>query len=127
MMKREQDLYSALKSRAYDNSWGGKSGARLAWIASLREYGYSVTAVRDSLITIEEAFYELVNGETAPVLSEEDWARARKTLYDPAARFDIELESLGGGAGLWNSQESRNIFLEMMRGECVLHSWQLFG
>jgi len=117
MIKREQDLYAALKSRTYDNNWGGKTGARIAWVASLREFGHSVEAVRDSLVTLEEAFYELVNGETPPVLSADDMARARETLNDPSARFDVELESMGAGGGLWNSQECRNMYLEIIKGE----------
>ena len=66
MLKKEQDLYMPLKNRTLENNWGGKSGARNAWVSSLKEYGHTFEAVRDGLLTLEEALFELAGGFGAP-------------------------------------------------------------
>eukprot|EP00804_Cyclotella_cryptica_P003333 CCRYP_012832-RA/>CCRYP_012832-RA protein AED:0.04 eAED:0.04 QI:150/1/1/1/1/1/3/177/1597 len=62
MLKKEQDLYMPLKNRTFENNWGGKSGARNAWVSSLKEYGHTFEAVRDGLLTLEDAFFNLAGG-----------------------------------------------------------------
>eukprot|EP00956_Cyclotella_meneghiniana_P035357 scaffold114268_cov37-Cyclotella_meneghiniana.AAC.7 len=62
MIKKEQDLYINFKNRAIENNWGGKSGARNAWVSSLKEHGHNFKAVRDGLLTLEEALFELSGG-----------------------------------------------------------------
>mmetsp|Transcript_18479 Transcript_18479/g.39984 ORF Transcript_18479/g.39984 Transcript_18479/m.39984 type:complete len:1415 (+) Transcript_18479:122-4366(+) len=57
LIKREQDLYMPLKNRTFENNWGGKAGARQAWVSSLKECGHTFEAVREGLLTLENAFF----------------------------------------------------------------------
>lgn len=66
MIKKEQDLYINFKNRALENNWGGKSGARNAWVSALKEHGHNFEAVRDGLLTLEEALFELSGGFGTP-------------------------------------------------------------
>ena len=114
-----------LKNRSYDNNWGGKAGARQAWVSSLKECGHTFDAVRDGLLTLENAFFELTGGfgaveekkEDTPALQENsDPPLGKDLLYNDISRFDIELESLGHDVkGLWNSYDSREIFKEIIQ------------
>lgn len=121
IIKREQEYYSRLKNRTYDNNWGGKSGARNAWIASMKEYGNAFHTVRDGLLTLESAFFELCGGfvkneQENEIPLDNIKLSGRELLDDDAHRVEIELESIGQEIkGLWNSEGSRNIFLEMMK------------
>jgi hypothetical protein len=125
LIKKEQDLYMPLKNRSYDNNWGGKAGARQAWVSSLKECGHTFDAVRDGLLTLENAFFELTGGfgaveekkEDTPALQENsDPPLGKDLLYNDISRFDIELESLGHDVkGLWNSYDSREIFKEIIQ------------
>ena len=114
MVKREQDLYQLLKSRSYDNSWGGKNGARNAWITSMRDFCYDFRTVRVGLLTLEHAFFELTGGSSDEIVA--DYSNSAKAmLADPAKRVDIELESIDKNInGLWNSSETRAIFYEIV-------------
>jgi len=113
MVRREQELYAPLKSRTFDNNWGGKSGARNAWITNMRDYCYDLDTVRTGLLTLEDAFFELTGGVPD---GWQDLSRSAKDLLDDNAyRFDIELESIEKKiTGLWNSAETRAIFLEII-------------
>lgn len=71
MIKKEQDLYINFKNRALENNWGGKSGARNAWVSALKEHGHNFEAVRDGLLTLEEALFELSGGFGTPKPSSE--------------------------------------------------------
>ena len=62
MIKREQDLYMPLKNRTFENNWGGKAGARQVWVSSLKECGHTFEAVREGLLTLENAFFDLAGG-----------------------------------------------------------------
>jgi hypothetical protein len=63
---------------------------------------------------LESGFYELITGDSAPFIDEGLSIIARNMLSTPESRFDIELESVGSDvAGLWNSHETRSIFLEI--------------
>jgi hypothetical protein len=125
MIKKEQDLYMPMKNRTFENNWGGKAGARQAWVSSLKECGHQFDAVRDGLLTLENAFFDLTGGfGTDEEKKEEDHATqsngvtlsGKDLLYDHASRFDIELESLGADVkGLWNSHDAREIFKEIIR------------
>jgi hypothetical protein len=123
IIKREQEYYSRLKNRTYDNNWGGKSGARNAWIASMKEYGNAFHTVRDGLLTLESAFFELCGGfvkneQENEIPLDNIKLSGRELLDDDAHRVEIELESIGQEIkGLWNSEGSRNIFLEMMKSK----------
>ena len=127
LIKKEQDLYMPLKNRTYDNNWGGKAGARQVWVSSLKENGHTFDAVRDGLLTLENAIFDLTGGfgtfeekkeenETA-MLTNADKLSGKDLLYDNVSRFDIELESLGGqdGKGIWNSPDAREVFKEIIR------------
>lgn len=122
MLKKEQELYTKLKVRSYENNWGGKSGARNAWIESIKEYGHEFHAVKDGLLTMENAFFEMCGGfleetETGDqdVKPPEAARNGKELLEDDQLRVDIELESIGGQVkGLWNSRETRNVFREIM-------------
>lgn len=134
LIKKEQDLYMPLKNRTYENNWGGKAGARQAWVSNLKECGHTFEAVRDGLLTLENAFFELTGGfvsidenkEDAPATPTDAGPGDRTNggkplsgkalLYDNDSRFDIELETLGNEVtGLWNSLDSREIFQEIIR------------
>jgi len=116
MVKREGELYIPLKNRSLENNWGGKSGARNLWLQSLRDNSHNFEALRNALIMLESAFYELITGESAPFISDESSSEARQTVFTPEARFNVELESIGNDVtGLWNSPETRSIFLEVTK------------
>jgi len=118
VLKREQELYVPMKNRAYDNTWGGKSGARNAWIASMKDYAYDFDAIRDGLLTLENAFFELCGADCDQGEEESLEAsvprEAEDLLMDTKHRFDIELESIENREGLWNSQEARRIYRFMV-------------
>ncbi len=125
LIKREQDLYMPMKNRTYENNWGGKAGARQAWVSSLKECGHTFDAVRDGLLTLENAFFELTGGFGIDEEKKDDdnatesngaTLSGKDLLYDTTSRFDIELESLGTDVkGLWNSPDAREIFKEIIR------------
>jgi hypothetical protein len=116
MVKREQELYMPLKNRAYDNNWGGKSGARNAWINSLRDFCYDFRTARDGLLTLENAFFELSGG--IPEDPSDPQPDPKSLLNDEATRNDIELETMDKSASsLWNSRESRAIFREIVNSK----------
>ena len=125
MIKKENDLYNPLKNRTFENNWGGKAGTRAAWTSSLREHGHSFEAVRDGLLTFENAVFELTGGFLADEEKKEEEGSVNQAnpntltgkdlLYDETSRFDIELESLGRDVkGLWNSYDTRQIFREII-------------
>jgi hypothetical protein len=125
LIKREQDLYTPMKNRTYENNWGGKAGARQAWVSSLKECGHTFRAVRDGLLTLENAFFELTGGFGMSEEKKDDEhaiqlngvaLSGKDLLYDHTSRFDIELESLGNDVrGLWNSHDAREVFKEIIR------------
>lgn len=145
MVKKEQDLYMPLKNRTFENNWGGKAGARQAWVSSLKECGHAFDAVRDGLLTLENAFFELTGGfgdtlakkrddqttqppgdapqqnggshvDPAAKQSNESLLSGKDLLHDDVMRFEIELESIGAEVkGLWNNPDSREIFHELMK------------
>jgi Williams-Beuren syndrome DDT (WSD), D-TOX E motif len=114
MVKKEQELYSKLKNRNYDNNWGGKSGARAVWTNSMKDYTFDFRAARDGLLTLENAFYELMDGR--PSEGGEEGPNGKDLLDNRATRDDIELESLDNKniTSLWNTPESRAVFHEIV-------------
>jgi len=125
MIKKENDVYNPLKNRTYENNWGGKAGTRAAWTSSLREHGHSFEAVRDGLLTFENAVFELTGGfianeekneeEVSVTQDNSNPITGKDLLYDETSRFDIELETLGRDVkGLWNSYDTRQIFREII-------------
>jgi hypothetical protein len=110
MIKKEGELYPKLKIRSYDNSWGGQSGSRAMWTNSMKDYAYDFQTVKQGLLTLETAFFELT-GEFSEYENADDPPDDVKALLDdPAARFDIELESIEKIPGLWNSPTSRAVY-----------------
>lgn len=110
MVKKEGELYPKLKIRSYDNSWGGQSGARAMWTNSMKDYAYDFQTVKQGLLTLETAFFELT-GEFSEYENASDPPDDVKAfLDDPAARLDIELESIEKIPGLWNSPTSRAVY-----------------
>ena len=130
MIKKEQDLYPPLKNRVYENEWGGKSGARNAWVASIKEYGHDLATLRNGLLTLEETFFNFCGRFDAHVGIAEleaalkDQRTGKEILEDDKLVFEIELETFGQAAkmGLWNSPISRKVFQQIVLGEwqCVL-------
>ncbi|KAL3821722.1 LOW QUALITY PROTEIN: hypothetical protein ACHAXA_008458 [Cyclostephanos tholiformis] len=130
LIKKEQELYMPLKNRTYDNNWGGKAGARQAWVSSLKECGHMFDAVRDGLLTLENAFFELTGGFGAVEEKKDDNPTSQASanpllrkdlLYNDNSRFDIELESLGHDVkGLWNSYDSRDIQRDLSKTVGIL-------
>lgn len=123
MVKREGELYLRLKVFTFDNTWGGKSGSRNAWITSMRDYAFDFQTVREGLVTLENAFFELTGGcfKSNDLV---DGLSAKDLINSPQNREDIELESIDTNiSGLWNSRESRNVFLEIIRSEFT--RWRL--
>mmetsp|Transcript_11453 Transcript_11453/g.21693 ORF Transcript_11453/g.21693 Transcript_11453/m.21693 type:complete len:1552 (+) Transcript_11453:135-4790(+) len=136
LIKREQDLYMPLKNRTFENNWGGKAGARQVWVSSLKECGHTFEAVREGLLTLENAFFDLTgrlgsveekvvdelatesNGgaqDASAAQSNGGALSGKDLLYDHTSRFDIELESLGSDVkGIWNSSDAREIFQEII-------------
>jgi hypothetical protein len=114
MVKKEQELYSKLKNRNYDNNWGGKSGARAVWTNSMKDYTFDFRAARDGLLTLEHAFYELMDG--CPSEGGNEAPNGKELLENRATRDDIELESLDNKniTGLWNTPGSRAVFHEIV-------------
>jgi hypothetical protein len=116
-----------LKNRTFENNWGGKAGARQVWVSSLKECGQSFEAVRNGLLTLENAFFELTGGlgeseekkeDDEPPVAQSNGSTlsGKDLLYDDISRFDIELESLGNEVkGLWNNSDAREIFQEIIR------------
>uniref|UniRef100_A0A7S4VAH9 DDT domain-containing protein n=1 Tax=Ditylum brightwellii TaxID=49249 RepID=A0A7S4VAH9_9STRA len=135
LLKREQEHYMHLKNRSYENNWGGKSGARNAWMASIKEYGYDQKVIRDGLLTLEDAFFELSGGFKDDLDTQSDTGgtscpNGRDLLNDENTRFDIELESLGTDIqALWNSRGTRAIFREIVEckytGLRIVHSFKI--
>jgi hypothetical protein len=116
MVKCEAELYQRLKIISLDNNWGGKSGARNAWITSMRDYAFEFQTVKDGLLTLEKAFVELVGGTLKEDANGEK--TARELLDNPATREDIELESIDTTiSALWNSKASRDVFIEIVSSE----------
>lgn len=114
MIKREQEFYPSLKSRSYENNWGGKSGLRNAWIASLKDNFDDINTLRDGILTLEDAFHELC-GEPVQKEDDENKKSPRELLDDEILRCDIELESLGQKiSGLWHCYDSRAVFREII-------------
>jgi len=117
MIKREQEFYNSLKSRSYDNTWGGRDGLRNTWILSMKEDFDNLYTLRDGILTLEQAFHDLCGGVTSIESKTEDdeTNSAKEILEDDTLRCDIELESLGLAiGGLWHCKESREIFREII-------------
>ena len=116
MVKREAEIYQKLKHHVFDNSWGGKAGARNAWVTSMRDFAFDFETAKEGLLTFENALFELTGGSSDDTIIKKERS-ARDLLDDPMTREDIELESLEKGVnGLWNSRESRDIFIEIVKG-----------
>jgi hypothetical protein len=120
MVKREAELYQKLKHTysVYDNTWGGKNGSRNAWVDSMKDYAFDFETVRDGLLTLENAFLELTGGLPAAGSNGDTESSGKDLLDDPASREDIELESIEKTvSGLWNSRNSRAVFLEIVKSK----------
>ena len=123
MVKKEAELYTKLKHRNYDNSWGGKSAPRNAWISSMKDYAFDFDTAKEGLLTLEGAFVELsgtFGGENGD--GDGDARSGKDILEDTVARNDIELESIERVSGIWNSKASRAVFLEIVKSECSIYT-----
>lgn len=82
-----------------------------------RDYTFDFQSARDGLLTLENAFFELMDG--VPDDSGKDTTGGKEILEDKAKRDDIELESIDNKniLGLWNSPESRAVFYEIVNSE----------
>jgi hypothetical protein len=114
MVRREAELYQRLKHIVYDNAWGGKSGNRNAWVASMKDFAFDLQTAKEGLMTLESALVEMTGGRPESAGEEEPSGRA--LLDNPSTREDIELESIDKALKtLWNSRASRAVFLEIMK------------
>jgi len=115
MVKCEAELYQRLKVLAYDNNWGGKNGSRNTWITSMREYSFDFETAKNGLLTLENAFFELIGAEFSDDANGNPTLSAKELLNNPETREDIELESIETGVtSLWNSKATRDVFLEIV-------------
>ena len=125
MVRIEGDIYAKLKHAFYDNTWGGKNGSRNAWMASMKDYAFDFQTVRDGLMTLEKAFFDITGGFPG---GETSTRSGRELLDDPNARPDIELESMpeaGKSLGsIWSSLESRAVFLEIIQCKFIAGSFE---
>lgn len=113
MVRREAELYPRLKLLVFDNNWGGKTGNRNAWVASMRDFAFDFETAKEGLLTLESALTEMLGG--LPETDNEDEPSGKELLDNPTKRDDIELETIERGVkGLWNSRGSRAVFLEIM-------------
>jgi hypothetical protein len=111
MVKREAELYQRLKHLVFDNNWGGKNSARIMWTSSMKDYAFDFQTVLEGLLTLENAFFELLGGFPG---ENGDTPSAKELLDNPTTRCDIELETMDNScSGLWNSRASRVVFLEI--------------
>jgi hypothetical protein len=114
MIKREAEVYPKLKMRRYDNSWGGQSGARAQWTNSMKDYAYDFETVKQGLLTLENAIFDLT-GQFSEYKDVEKAGDVELLLSDRNALFDIELESIEKNVpGLWNSPTCRDIFVHIV-------------
>ncbi|GAX22610.1 hypothetical protein FisN_14Hh243 [Fistulifera solaris] len=114
MVKRESELYPKLKIRSYDNTWGGKSGARNEWTNQMKDFAYDFATTKQGLLTLEQAFFELTLGFSEYQNAPEE-VDVQAALDDPTQRIEIELESIEKSApGLWNTPLSRAVFIEIV-------------
>ncbi len=114
MVKRESELYPKLKIRSYDNTWGGKSGARNQWTNQMKDFAYDFATTKQGLLTLEQAFFELTLGFSEYQNAPEE-VDVQAALDDPTQRVEIELESIEKSApGLWNTPLSRAVFIEIV-------------
>ena len=115
MVKREGELYPKLKIRSYDEQWGGKSGERAAWTNKMKDYAFDTETVKQGLLTLENAFFQLTGEfEDYHFPNDDETPDAVALLEDPTTRVEIELESEKTVQGLWNSPSSRAVFLEIV-------------
>lgn len=116
MLKKESELYPKLKIRNYDNSWGGQSGERALWTNSMRDYAYDFQTVKQGLLTLEKAMFELT-GEFSDYTDPQKPGDVAALLKDRKAVIEIELESMEKNLpGLWNSPTSRAVFQYIVTG-----------
>jgi hypothetical protein len=114
LVRREQELYNPLKVISYDNNWGGKSGARNNWILSMKDNCFDFGSAQSGLLCLEQALLELTGGFPESMVP--PTRDARSILTDLNARFDVELESIDKDVKtLWNSRQSRDVFLEIVK------------
>jgi Williams-Beuren syndrome DDT (WSD), D-TOX E motif len=116
MMRKELELYPKLKARSHDNIWGGQSGARALWTNSMKDYAYDFPTVRQGLLSLETAFFELT-GQFSEYLNVVDDVviDGDRLLNDEQSAYEIELESIEKSVpGLWNSPFSRAVYIAIV-------------
>ena len=114
MIKKESELYPKLKTRNMENSWSGQNGARALWTNSMKDYAYDFQTVKQGLLTLENALFELTGGFASYDFMDIDDRPldVAAMLKDSSTAFDIELESIEKNLpGLWNSPKVRTVFL----------------
>jgi hypothetical protein len=115
MLKKEAELYPKLKTRNMENSWSGQNGARALWTNSMKDYAYDFQTVKQGLLTLENALFELTgsfHNYDSMDTDDEQQLDVAALLNDPATAFDIELESIEKNLpGLWNSPKVRTVYL----------------
>ena len=116
LVKREAELYQRLKHCVHDETWGGKAGSRNAWVSSMKDFAFDFKSVKEGLLTLENAFFQLTGG--FPETGDTEEPSGRDLLDNPTTREDIELESIEKNITcIWASKASRNIFLEIMKSK----------
>ena len=91
----------------------------------MKDYAFDFQTVRDGLMTLEKAFFDITGGFPG---GETSTRSGRELLDDPNARPDIELESMpeaGKSLGsIWSSLESRAVFLEIIQCKFIAGSFE---
>uniref|UniRef100_A0A7S2YBB6 DDT domain-containing protein n=1 Tax=Entomoneis paludosa TaxID=265537 RepID=A0A7S2YBB6_9STRA len=115
MVKKEAELYPKLKIRSYDEFWGGsKSGERAAWTNKMKDYAFDTETVKQGLLTLENAFFQITGEFDDYDLPVQDVPEGKVILEDTAMRELIELESDKNVVGIWNRPASRAVFIEIV-------------
>lgn len=115
MVKREAELYAKLKVGCYDNNWGGKTGSRALWTNSMKDYAFDLPTVRQGLLTLEKAFFDLTSGFAGYENIPEEEPDVKSILADAEKRHDVELETIEKGIpGIWNNPTSRLVYIEIV-------------
>jgi hypothetical protein len=82
----------------------------------MRDYAFDFETVRQGLLTLEEAFFDLTLGFSQYSNVHEPVEDVRTLVEESVQIFDIELESMDQELpGLWNTPTSRAVFLHIVK------------
>ena len=126
-LRKENEMYTKLKNRVHNNTWGSKSVLRSTWIQTLKDEGYNFEIVKTCLLSLEEGINDLVDimymeineksfvstsNENSNIENLDLEDLSNRLFNDPSFRSELELESIGQQkiTSLWSSPKVRNVF-----------------